>query len=109
MEFQTWSQFWSRESLNGSAEAQEAGGVMDRYEYKITRHLAGEFTEIIYFCSTDGSCNVERIPADQIMKIQEILNKQGMESWELVQVSFGKDGILVFWKRKIAGEDVGGK
>jgi hypothetical protein len=31
--------------------------------------------------------------------LQDILNEEGSDGWELVQVSFGKQGILAFWKK----------
>jgi hypothetical protein len=80
---------------------------MTRYEYEITRHSADEFTEVIYFCAPDGKCNVEKIPLGQLEKIRGILNGRGEKGWELVQVTFGKDGIMVFWKRMIIDKHVG--
>lgn len=79
---------------------------MTRFEYRITRHSADEFTELVYFCSPSGQCNVERIPKGQIEKVQEILNEQGQEGWEAFQVAFGKDGIMIFWKRTLSGATV---
>jgi hypothetical protein len=33
--------------------------------------------------------------------METLLNERGLEGWELVQASFGKEGVLVFWKRQI--------
>jgi hypothetical protein len=33
--------------------------------------------------------------------MESLLNEGGLLGWELVQASFGKEGILVFWKRQI--------
>ena len=79
---------------------------MTRFEYKITAQSARDFHEVIYFCSPEGQCDVERIPVGQIEKIQAILNEQGLDGWELVHLALGKDGILVFWKRRLPDEDV---
>jgi len=79
---------------------------MTRFEYKITAYSAKDFHEVIYFCSPEGQCDVEGIPVGQIEKIQAILNKQGLEGWELAHVALGKDGIVVFWKRRLPEEDV---
>lgn len=76
---------------------------MMRYEYKVTRRLADEFSEVIYFCTLNGTCGLERVPGDQIEKISEILNDEGRNGWELVQIAFGKDGMLMIWKRMIPG------
>lgn len=74
---------------------------MDFFEYRVTLHPAEEFNDIILFCSSDGSCNVEEVASGQIKKMETLLNERGLEGWELVQASFGKNGLLVFWKRQI--------
>ncbi len=76
---------------------------MMRFEYEITSYPADAFREIVYFCSKDGSCNLESISSNQIERIQSLLNEHGGEGWELVHIAFGKDGILAFWKRMIKG------
>ena len=75
--------------------------TMRRFEYQITRHPADTFKEVIYFCSEEGECNLETIPSDQIRTMESILNVRGRDGWEIVQVSFGKDGLLAFWKRMV--------
>jgi len=30
-----------------------------------------------------------------------MLNRRGAEGWEIVQTLFGRDGIVIFWKREI--------
>jgi len=30
-----------------------------------------------------------------------ILNGRGSEGWELIQIFFGEDGVVAFWKRLI--------
>ncbi len=72
---------------------------MELFEYRVTRHPAETFREIVYFCSQEGRCDLEVITSDQIKKMEKILNEGGREGWELVQAAFGKDGVLVFWKR----------
>lgn len=73
---------------------------MGLFEYRVTRHPAEAFREVVYFCSREGICNLEVIPSDQIRKIENLLNEEGRQGWELVQATFGKDGVLVFWKRR---------
>ncbi len=80
---------------------------MSQFEYEITTYSAEDFKEVVYFCSPDGRCDVERLPADQIRKLQNILTERGMKGWELIQASFGRDGILAFWKRAAAKPTAG--
>jgi hypothetical protein len=79
---------------------------MKRFEYQITLHSADSFRELVYFCSEDGSCAMEQIPSDQIGKLESILNDQGERGWELTHASFGKQGMMIFWKKPFAGMDV---
>jgi hypothetical protein len=79
----------------------EKGGPMERFEYKITKHLSDTFDKIIYFCSKAGTCSIDEVSKHQTRILADILNNQGREGWELVQISFGKDGAMVYWKRKI--------
>ncbi|SHG07824.1 hypothetical protein SAMN02745206_03219 [Desulfacinum infernum DSM 9756] len=76
---------------------------MERYEYAITRHPAESFKQVAYFCADDGTCALEDVPVDQVSVLEGILNERGLEGWELVQVAFGKDGLLAFWKRPLGG------
>jgi hypothetical protein len=77
------------------------GGAMKKFEYKITKHPAQAFTQLVYFCTEEGQCNVEQLPFDQLKAVENLLNERGSEGWEMVQVLFGKDGVVVFWKRTI--------
>lgn len=72
-----------------------------QFEYEVTRHPADTFREVVYFCSQDGGCSLGAIHSNQLEKIEDILNERGKKGWEMVQVSFGKDGMLVFWKRSV--------
>ncbi len=74
---------------------------MTRYEYEITRHSADTFNKVVYFCSKSGQCGIDEVSKDQTRILADILNNRGGEGWELVQISFGKDGVMAFWKRKI--------
>ena len=73
---------------------------MKQFEYDITTHPAQEFTKIVYFCSEQGECKYDELPSDQIVTLENILNEKGSQGWELVQLSFGKGGLVAFWKRK---------
>jgi len=73
--------------------------VMSAFEYRITKHPSGEFKELVYFCTESGECTLNQVPGDQVQRLEDLLNAQGEKGWELVQVSFGRDGLLAFWKR----------
>ena len=83
------SPFWSK------------GGIMKRFEYEITKHPADTFNQVVYFCSETGECSINEVPGDQTEILADTLNERGSQGWELVQISFGKDGVMAFWKRKV--------
>ena len=74
---------------------------MERFEHKITKHSADTFDKVIYFCSKSGQCGIDEVSKDQTRILTDILNTQGNEGWALVQISFGKDGVMIYWKRRI--------
>lgn len=74
---------------------------MNRFEYDITLYPAEEFNHVVFFCSSDGECAVDEVPEAQPTVLKKILNERGVEGWELIQLSFGKDGVMGFWKRPI--------
>jgi len=74
---------------------------MEQFEYEISRHPADTFNQLVYFCSEAGECCLEQVPGDQTGILADILNERGGRGWELVEVYFGKDGIMAFWKRRI--------
>ena len=72
---------------------------MQQFEYKITMHPADTFNDLVYYCTDKGECSADQVPHDQTAVLQEVLNDEGADGWELVQVSFSKNGIMAFWKR----------
>lgn len=74
---------------------------MDHFEYRITMHATDTFTRISYFCSERGDCSIEEVPKEEPSFLVDILNEHGLEGWELVQLVFGKDGVMACWKRRI--------
>jgi hypothetical protein len=74
---------------------------MKRFEYKITKHPAEAFTDLVYYCTESGECTLDQIPHDQTEMLQNLLNTEGTRGWELVQVSFGRNGIICFWKKDL--------
>ncbi len=76
---------------------------MKGFEYEITKHPAEAFKQIIYFCTETGQCSLDEVPSDQTVILSKILNEKGKHGWELVQISFGKEGLMAFWKRTMKG------
>jgi hypothetical protein len=74
---------------------------MKQFEYEITQHPADAFKQVVYFCTETAECTLDEVPRDQAEVLVEILNGRGSQGWELVQVSFGKDGAMAFWKRRV--------
>jgi len=74
---------------------------MKQFEYEITQHPADAFKQMVYFCTETGECSLNDVPRDQAEVLTEVLNERGKQGWELVQVSFGKDGVMAFWKRRL--------
>lgn len=74
---------------------------MKRFVYDVTRHPADQFANLVYFCSDQGECELKEVPADQTAALAKIFNEKGAEGWELVQMFFGKDGLVVFWKKEV--------
>ncbi len=74
----------------------------DSQRYFDYHHTATDtFDKVIYFCSEAGQCGIDEVSKDQTRILADILNNRGSEGWELVQISFGKDGVMAFWKRRI--------
>ncbi len=77
------------------------GGPMEHFEYEITQHSLDTLDKIVYFCSESGQCGIDEVSKDQTRVLKGILNNQGSKGWELVQISYGKDGMMAFWKRRM--------
>ncbi|MEW6666304.1 MAG: hypothetical protein AB1512_13925 [Thermodesulfobacteriota bacterium] len=73
---------------------------MKRYQYEITRYSSEQFTELVYFCSDQGECSLNQVPENETEALTEVLSERGGEGWELVQLFFGKEGVVAFWKRE---------
>ena len=74
---------------------------MKQFEYQVAKHPANEFSQFVYFCTEEGACKLDQVPSDQTGILTDILNERGASGWELVQTFFGKDGIIIIWKREI--------
>ncbi len=78
---------------------------MERFEYEITTHAAENFKKLVYFCSEQGDCGVKEVPAEEPQILVDLLNERGLRGWELIQLTFGADGIMAYWKRSLVVED----
>ncbi len=74
---------------------------MKRFEYDISKHTLNNVDELVYFCSDSSECGLQDVGGEQTEALGEVLNERGGEGWELVQLAFGKDGIIAFWKREL--------
>jgi hypothetical protein len=74
---------------------------MKGFEYEVTKHPAEAFKQIIYFCTRTGQCSLDEVSGDQTEILTNMLNEKGKQGWELVQISFGKEGLMAFWKRNL--------
>lgn len=74
---------------------------MKKFEYRITKHPSKEFEKVGFFCTDQGECSLDQLPSDQLSILEKILNEKGVQGWELVQTSFGNDGVIAFWKKEI--------
>jgi len=74
---------------------------MKKFEYQITIHPVETFKQVAFFCTQEGECRLEKLPSDQVTVLQTLLNERGQQGWELVDMSFGKDGLLAIWKSEV--------
>jgi hypothetical protein len=86
----------------GLKKPAEKDRIMERFEYEITRYGAEDFSKTVYFCSPDGDCALEEIPSHETQAFTALLNGRGQDGWELVQLVFGRDGVMAYWKRRMA-------
>lgn len=73
---------------------------MKRFEYRVTKHAAKNLQPLIYFCSEQGECGLDDISGDATVYLQELLNEEGREGWEVVHLGFGTGGLVAVWKRE---------
>ncbi len=74
---------------------------MERFEYEISTHGGNTFTKLTYFCSEKGECSLEEVPAEEPQILVNLMNERGKQGWELIQLVFGRDGVMTFWKRRL--------
>jgi len=74
--------------------------LVENYEYEVITYSSKTFSRLVFFCSEAGDCSFDEIPRNDSTILQELLNQRGAEGWELIQLAFGKDGVVSFWKRR---------
>ncbi len=79
----------------------KGGSDMERFEYEISTHSGNAFIKLAYFCSKEGECSVEEVPAEEPQILVDLMNERGLQGWELIQLGFGKEGLMAFWKRRL--------
>ena len=73
---------------------------MKTFEYDTTRYPADDLAQLVFFCTDRGECSLNELPSDQFNILEGHLNERGSRGWELIQLVFGKDGVVAFWKRE---------
>jgi hypothetical protein len=73
---------------------------MKSFQYEVVMYPADDFKDLVYFCKPGGECQAEQVPGNQLKLLRDILAERGKAGWELVQTVFGKDGVLIFWKKE---------
>lgn len=72
---------------------------MEIFEYEITTYDQEAFTNVTYLCTEQGKCSYDKIVSEKQI-LSNVFNSRGLEGWELIQLFFGKEGVMAFWKRK---------
>jgi hypothetical protein len=73
---------------------------MREFEYDISIHHLQEANKVRIFCSEEGNCSVEDMVGSDSLAVISALNERGRSGWELVEIVFGGDGFVCFWKRE---------
>jgi hypothetical protein len=88
---------------------------MDRSEYQITTHSAGEVLSVreelghppdpagptVVYCDTEGQCFFDEAPNPYVEAIVHILNEKGERGWDLVQIAFRETDFICVWRREL--------
>ena len=74
---------------------------MKKFEYTVEKHAHDEFSDLVFFCNEKGACSLDHVPHHQMENLTNILNARGRKGSELVQLLFGKDGLMTIWKKEI--------
>jgi hypothetical protein len=88
---------------------------MDRWQFQITTHSAGEVLRVreelghppdegsppVVYCDTEGVCFFDEAPNPYVDSIVHILNAQGEQGWDLVQMVPRQADFICIWKREL--------
>lgn len=55
------------------------------------------------FCDHEGICFFDGSPDSNVEVLKSLLNAQGANGWELVQLDYRRDRLICTWRRKSAG------
>lgn len=77
---------------------------MKEFEYEISIHQLQRENRMRIFCSEAGACSVEDVAGSDSETVGSALNERGRSGWELVQILFGRDGFICFWKRELTSQ-----
>lgn len=73
-----------------------------QFEYVVEKYPTEQFVKLVYFCTDQGECGLNDLPAEHMKMFEALLNSKGTEGWELVQSLFGSDGVVAIWKRPLS-------
>ena len=78
---------------------------MKEFEYEISIHHLQRENRMRIFCSEKGDCSVEDVKGSDSLAVIGVLNERGRSGWELVEILFGGDGFICFWKKELNSEE----
>jgi hypothetical protein len=78
---------------------------MKEFVYEISFHPLQVESKMRIFCSAEGDCSVEDVPDSDSMAVIRVLNERGRDGWELIEILFGRDGYICFWKREMGSQE----
>lgn len=72
---------------------------MARIQYEIDLYSVRDFRQLAFVCSPSGECESREVPGDQVEVLSRKLNARGVDGWELVQISFGREQAVAIFKK----------
>lgn len=78
---------------------------MKEFEYEISIHHLQRENRMRIFCSEKGDCSVEDVKGSDSLAVLGALNERGRRGWELVEILFGGDGFICFWKKELNSQE----
>ena len=78
---------------------------MKEFAYEISFHPLEVESKMRIFCSAEGDCSVEDVKGSDSLAVLGALNERGRSGWELVEILFGGDGFICFWKKELNSQE----